>query len=210
MPPARNNRKRQWEDLTRQGILDAVVRVLGTHGLPGLTMDKVARQAGVAKGTLYHYFENKQDLVKATLEACINPLVKELNAVLDSSLQSKEKLEKLTQVHLGYFDCHRELFRVLVYDRQFAQARWKRYGSDRYQTFLKKLAAVLSEGCQAGLFKDLDFLKVAAMLVEANIAVIHQRLLCDRPCPLEDDSKMLTQLFLHGILQNPSRIETVP
>lgn len=199
-----------WEELARQGILDAVVRVLGHDGLQGLTMARVALEAGVAKGTLYNYFPSKRELVKATIETCIGPLVRELNSVLDMETSPDEKLEKLIHTHLGYFDRRRELFRVLMYDRQFAQARWKRYGTSRYRKLLRKVAAVLREGSRTGLFKDLDFFKVAAMLVEADIAVIHERLACENPCPLEDDVRMVSQVFLGGIRRDASPRVALP
>jgi AcrR family transcriptional regulator len=177
---SRIERKRLWESMTRQGILEGVVRVLGSRGLQGLTMDNVAEEAGVAKGTLYLYFKSKQDLLNATKEAALGPMIRE---------------------HLSYFDTHSSLFRVLLYDRGIALARWKRYRAGRYNAFLSRLAEVLAEGSRSGIFRSMDSGRVAAMLLEADIAVIHQRLQCEHPGPVEDDANLVAGVFLHGIAE---------
>ncbi|MDA1381037.1 TetR/AcrR family transcriptional regulator [Plesiomonas shigelloides subsp. oncorhynchi] len=48
---------------TRQQILQATEVVLATHGFQGLSMHKVAREAGIATGTIYCHFKDKEDLL---------------------------------------------------------------------------------------------------------------------------------------------------
>lgn len=199
----KNSRKKLWESMTRQGIVEAVVRVLGAQGMQGLTMDLVAEQAGVAKGTLYVYFKNKQELLKATIEVSLAPLIKNLNELLDSRLPPDEKVRALVSRHLGFFDENRPLFRVLMYE--LTQARWKRFGTSRYESFISRLAAALEEGCRDGSFRPVNCVHLAAMLMESDIAIIHQRLHCDNPGPVEEDARLVAETFLLGISQDPLR-----
>jgi AcrR family transcriptional regulator len=179
--------------------MKVVVQVLSREGLNELTMDTVAREAGVAKGTLYTYFRNKQDLVKEAIEATIAPMVEELTGILRSDLPPDQKLTKMTLRHLAYFEKHRDFFGIFVHDRHVAQRRLKRYKNCQYQEFLDAVAVVIQEGIKAKMFRDFEPHKLAAILVEANISIIFQRLLSEHPAPVERDAALITDVFLHGI-----------
>jgi AcrR family transcriptional regulator len=185
--------------LTKQLILDAVIRIITREGILGLTMDKVAEETGLAKGTLYRHFKTKTDLVRATIKSCMTPLTDELFEVLDSSLPPDRRLQEMINRHMSYFDRHRDFFRVLFQERSLAQAKLSRYGSKSFWTLLEKAAAVLEEGVRGGLFQPMDALKVSAMLLEASIALISLRLISDTPGPVEDDARALNSVFFHGI-----------
>jgi AcrR family transcriptional regulator len=59
---SRQVRRRKIQDFTRDHILDAAVTVIERGGLEKATMDEIAREAGYGVGTLYNYFESKDDL----------------------------------------------------------------------------------------------------------------------------------------------------
>ena len=197
--------RKSWKSLKRQALVEAVLHVFSVQGVDGLTMDNVAKEAGVAKGTLYAYFENKQELLKTAIEAVIAPLVEELGQLLNSDLSPVEKLRMMTIRHLSYCEEHRNFFRILIYDRQAAQERMRRYKSRLYHDFLQSTARVVAQGIEEGLFSPVNPLCIAAMLIESNIAVIHQRLQSENPGPLEEDAAMITRTFLYGIVDETLR-----
>jgi AcrR family transcriptional regulator len=188
-----------WKELKKESLMKIVVQVLSREGLNDLTMDTVAREAGVAKGTLYTYFRNKQDLVREAIDISIAPMLEELNGILKSKLSPDQKLRKMTLRHLAYFEAHRDFFSIFVHDRHNEQRRLKRYRSHHYQDFLERVASVIRDGIRAKIFRDIDAKKIAAMLVESNISIIFQRLLSDHPDPVERDAALITDVFLNGI-----------
>ena len=175
------------------------MRVLSADGARGLTMERVAREAGVAKGTLYVYFKDKKQLLQSVKEESLAPMRRELFGILDGDLPPVEKLRNFVARHLSYFDEHREFFRVLLWDRQLAETNLRRQQSDPFRTYVEKIAAVLREGASAKVFRPLDPVKVAAVLIEADIAMIAQRLLTDAPGSVEEDARMLTDLITNGL-----------
>jgi len=193
--------KKTWRNLKKQGLTDVVIEILARDGAKGVTMDNVALAAGVAKGTLYAYFKDKQDLLKAAIDSSVAPMVEELNAILNEQASPDKIVRKFIERHLTYFEDHRSFFQILVYDRMMAQARLRRYKSCRYQDMLHSFAEVFERGMDQGLFRRADALKIAAMLIEANIAVINQRLLSPEPGPVQQDVSLLADVFLHGICE---------
>jgi TetR/AcrR family transcriptional regulator, fatty acid metabolism regulator protein len=199
MPVVKDRKKNAWKNVKKNGLMSAAVRVLSREGVSGLTMDDVAMEAGVAKGTLYVYFKNKQDLLKEMVETAIAPMVEELTAILESNDSAKARLCSMTQRHLSYFDEHREFFRIFVHDRMTSLQRMKRYRNNRYQTFVNAIAKVLQTGIEQGEFRSLDPYKVASIWTESNIAMIHLRLLSENPGSSENDAALICDVLLRGI-----------
>jgi AcrR family transcriptional regulator len=196
---------KSWKSLKRKALVDAVLHVFSEQGVQGLTMDNVAIEAGVAKGTLYAYFENKQQLLKTAIDAGIAPLIDELTTLLESNLTPIEKLQKLTLRHLAYCDEHKNFFSILVHDRQAVQDRMQRYKNGPYNDFLKRTARVIAAGIKDGSLRNTNPIYLASMLIESNIAVIHQRLQSDHPGPVEKDARSISDAFLFGIAVEPNR-----
>src|SRR5262245_9109959 len=65
----------------RQAILDAALTVFAEHGYEAARLDEVARQAGMAKGTLYLYFKDKEALFESLIRSAIDPVLKRLQEV---------------------------------------------------------------------------------------------------------------------------------
>lgn len=205
----RQDWKATWRSQKKKGLLDAVVGVVAREGIEGLTMDNVALEAGVAKGTLYAYFKSKRDLLRAAIDLSVAPLVEDLHAILTGDLAPDDKIRNMTYRHLSYFDENRSFLQILIYDRTAAQERARRYRSCRYRDLLETTGAVIHAGIKQGLFRPVDPIKTAAMLIESNIAIINQRLLSENPGPVKEDAQLLTDTFLFGIADEGQRRKRV-
>jgi TetR/AcrR family fatty acid metabolism transcriptional regulator len=162
-------------------------------------MDRVAAEAGLAKGTLYLHFKDKQQLLTAVKDEALRPLWEELFAILDGPLAPAEKLERFVVRHLGYFDERRDLFRVLLWDRQIAETTLRRQQSLPFRGYVERVAKVFEEGARAGVFRALDPQRLAAMLIEADIVMIGRRFVVAAPGPPEADARFVVDLFLNGV-----------
>lgn len=195
----KQERKKVLEAFTKQGILDAAIGLLTRDGIQGLTMDRVAAEAGVAKGTLYVYFTNKEEILDAAVDASFDPLVREGSVLLDGDLAPDRKLEEFSLCNLRFFDENRDLIRVLLYDRERTHSGKSRYTDGRYRTSVKRVANVLDDGVRQGLFSTLDSMKVAAMFIEANMGMIMQRIHDGISGDVEKDARQITNIFMEGL-----------
>ncbi len=200
MSANRKSRRVQWANLTRDEVRDAVIHILSAEGASGLTMERVAAEAGMAKATLYGYFRSKQQLLEWVKEASLEPLREQARALLEGDLSPAEKLRRLALLYLVYFDRNRGFFRVLLWERQTTLADMKqRRARDSFRQHLDRIAAVLRAGVQEGVFKPLDETKVAIMFMDSVISLNRQRLMNESPDPVEADARALLDLLLHGI-----------
>ncbi len=194
-------RSDKWEQLMKESILEGVVSVLIKEGSEGLTMQRVAEEAGVAKGTVYTYFENKATLLKVVLQSSIQPLTEELYEIIDGDLEPDKKLQQIIERTFTYFDDHRDMFRVLMHERHKVLGKSPQEKSNRYREIVEHIASVISQGIQQGQFRDKDPQKIATMLVGATFFMVHHRLFSTNPGDVQDDCDMIYEILLHGIRQ---------
>ena len=194
-----------WQEYKRQSIQAAVIRLMCREGLDSVTMERVAQEVGIAKGTVYLHYKDKQELLDAVKESAIDPLTAKLDEIVASNLSPARKLESYALRYLSYFDENRDLFRILLYEREVPRSHGGRFRSTRYKRSVERVAGVIDEGAAEGVFRDdVDANKAAAMFIESAIALVNHRLLAAERDPVEADADVLTTLFLHGLAaENP-------
>lgn len=194
-----------WQDFKRQSIQEAVIQLMCREGLGAVTMERVAQEVGIAKGTVYLHYRDKQALLEAVKETALSPMMERLDQLFDSELDPLRKLEAYSLRYLGYFDERRDLFRILLYEREVTRASAQRFRGDRYRHLVERTARVIRDGIDGGVFRDVDAGKTAAMFVEANFAIMNQRLRGGGDAPVEDDARLISDIFLRGLVKRRSK-----
>ena len=99
---------------TKKAIFNAAIKVFSIEGYDSATVDEIASEAGVAKGTLYYNFQGKEEIFKFVIDEGMK-LIK--NEVLDAIKDIDDTLEKLkisAKVQLRYVYNNKEFFRVIM------------------------------------------------------------------------------------------------
>jgi len=100
-------------DETRARILEAALTLFRKHGFEKTTMRNIAREAGVALGAAYYYFDSKDALVMGFYERAQDDLSALLGEALPKTKGLQEKLHTLLSIKFDYFQPNRELLRAL-------------------------------------------------------------------------------------------------
>jgi len=188
-----------WESYKRQSIQEAVIRLICREGLKSVTMERVAQEVGIAKGTVYLHYRDKQELLDAVKESALTPVMRGVDDILRGEGPADRKLRACATEYLTYFDEHRDLFRVLIYEREVTRVQGSRYQSERYRRLIQEAARVISEGVRSGAFRHVDAHNVAAMFIESMFALMNQRLRSEKPAPVDDDASLIADVFIHGL-----------
>src|SRR5689334_20979813 len=79
----------------REHILDSTEQLLGRHGYRKMTMEDVAREAGIGKGTTYLHFPSKEELVLSTVDRITDELIEKLTAIAHSKPSVIDRLQRM-------------------------------------------------------------------------------------------------------------------
>lgn len=82
-------------------ILDAAQKVIAENGFHGAQVSKIAKEAGVADGTIYLYFKNKEDILISLFENRLGKLVEMFNASIRESDTAEQALAKVCEIHFS-------------------------------------------------------------------------------------------------------------
>ena len=93
----------------RRNIACSCKEILLEHGIKNLTISQIAKTAGVGKGTIYEYFENKEDIVFEIITAFIAEHEKKLYEITDQNISIKDKLFHFFYMIHGDENSHKQL-----------------------------------------------------------------------------------------------------
>src|SRR3954466_13223894 len=90
----------------RGAILDAAERLLARHGYRKTTMDDIAREVGIGKGTTYLHFGSKEDVFLATIDRIVDRLCVRLREIAGEEGPLDDRLRRMLAERVLYrFDC---------------------------------------------------------------------------------------------------------
>jgi AcrR family transcriptional regulator len=184
-------------------ILDATMRVIAREGMAGASMKAIADEAGVAKGTIYLYFKDREVLLERVADAAFT----ELLAQLDGAFGQPEapfaaRFALLVERLFHFFEARRDFFRLLLqvcYHQSDARAECRRTESPQYQTYLAKLTDLLAGAVAAGEVMPCDPSRLALFVSEGLHAILFRRLREEAPPSAEAEIAWLTRALLAGI-----------
>ena len=98
------------KEAKRERILDAAVLEIARHGYYRTTVSSVARRAGVADGTIYLYFKNKEDVLVSIFERAMQRFQDEARRIVeDGGAGAEDKLRRIVDLHLTLLGEDRDL-----------------------------------------------------------------------------------------------------
>ena len=96
----------------RVKIMQAALKIFSRKGYSPAAVDEVAREAGIAKGTLYLYFQDKEDLFFSTIMYVFDNLASNMESNINESANPLEILENLAFCQLQFFSQNRDFFGI--------------------------------------------------------------------------------------------------
>lgn len=118
----RSQMRRATREAVRAAILDAAEELIARHGLHDAALVQIAKRAGVAVGTLYNYFTDRDAMIRALFEsrrAAIRPLL--LSAIsAGSALSFEPRLRRFVREIFEAFEAHRSFLKVAIENEHLA------------------------------------------------------------------------------------------
>ena len=137
-------------------ILAAARSLLEQRGPEAMTMEEIAAAAGVAKGTLYLYFQSKDNLIQAMITQVGENLLQDVESSLQAPGTPPQKLIRMVSVLLEYLNRERLLFpiyaRELLRGKQESRAGFWRHYNEIEEKFLGLVTDLFAEGITSGDF----------------------------------------------------------
>lgn len=202
-PPPRRRRRLSPEE-RRAAIVEAAFTVFRTEGFAAARMEDVARRAGVAKGTVYLYFADKQALFEAMVEAVILPQIARLESLSRTADGAAD--ERLRQLIGFLYDElvdteRREIVRMVIAESARAPAVAAFYHREVISRAKAALTALVHEGIAQGVFRDGPAAERPEAILGPAMMALVWRMVFEDTAPLDRDSFLAAHvdLVLNGL-----------
>jgi TetR/AcrR family fatty acid metabolism transcriptional regulator len=184
----------------RDAILDAATRVFAERGFFGAQVADVARRAGVAAGTVYLYFKNKDDLLISVFNRTMREAIEEGRDLLTTVSDPVARLQRFAELHLGRLGRDRALAVVFQVELRQSTKFMERFSSTLLRDYLGLIREAIADGQREGLFRtDIRPTVAAKMLFGALDEMATNWILSRRRYSLENDADAVVDLFINGV-----------
>lgn len=194
-------RRQALTEFREAEILQAARKVFGEHGFEAATVDLIATEAGIAKGTLYLYYSSKDEIFWAALSSRFREMLDRAHREMDAAEGTEAKIRAGLRVRFDFFRSDEQFLRM--YLTEFGRICGAQ-GSEHpvqalYQESAEYLAGVLAEGVRAGELRPLDTLEAAMALIELVKGVFAMRFSgVPGQNPAFDGERFVFDLFWNG------------
>jgi AcrR family transcriptional regulator len=184
------------------GILEAARSVFAQKGFSAATVDDIAASAGVAKGTVYLYYESKRDIYFAALKFGIEQMYAMLDERLKSVSTPEEKLRTLIAVKLEYFEENRDFFKIYYSELGNICIHPSTIDNDFKTLYLsqaKVVESILKEGARKKAMRPVRAEQTAFAISDMVRGVVTQRVLGWSKSKINQDVDFIFDLIWKGI-----------
>jgi TetR/AcrR family fatty acid metabolism transcriptional regulator len=192
----------------RQRILDAALKVFATRGFYNARVSEVAAEAGVADGTIYLYFENKDDLLISLFEERMQRLIVRANEeIARTDGTPLDKIRRLIQLHLNLVGEDPDLAEFITVELRQSGKFVKEYDNPKFTEYLRIFRDLVVAGQHDGVIRrTVD----ARLVVRAIFGALDELLLTlsltsrNRSVDLNATADGLADIFFDGIRPAPA------
>ena len=186
-------KKEMLDRLLRQEIIQVILTMI-QDDVP-ITMDEVARQCGVSKGTLYNYFQNKEELLDHVHQVILEPLLESNRQIFESPA---DPLTRLLDFIDSVFATHESIaiYFHSVWQHKTAEEVYR----ERVEVLMHPLARVCREGIDNGDFIDVNPYILAEMIYGTAVGTLttlsySHEVVVDRGKILQDVKKLINKIL---------------
>ncbi len=181
-------------------LFKAATERFGEDGYSEATMESIAEEAGVSKGTLYYYFDSKEELFMELLF----DWMKKFEQLWEGKDFEDSPVRELTQLHTGMIKMVEEtasLGRLMLefWANASRKKKLEEILNNTIKEYRKKTAGIIQRGKEEGVFRDVDPLEASSALIAAYDGLWFHWLLDPESFELKDAGKELISNYLVGL-----------
>lgn len=160
---------------TKERIYASMVELMGKHGYHGVSVDEIAADAGVAKGTIYYHYKGKAEMMEALMIDRLSPLVDAFDTAAEQgSIDAEAALRNIIELELEFLINQRSFARLLITELWREDRGWRNSLIKLRTRLVSTIEQVLALGVEQGAFRviqDIHFVASAVFGIAATSAL---------------------------------------
>ena len=183
-------------------IIQAATKIFARKGFYQSKISEIAREAQVADGTIYIYFENKDDILISLFEEQMKVVLDNMVSQISREDNPAKKLEKFALTHLELIEQNQNMAEIIQVEVRQSSKFMKEYKNEKFAEYLDLIRDIIREGQEEGVFKKEVIPGIAeraffgALDEMSRFWVLSSRKQYD----IKTAAKQISEYFLKGIM----------
>lgn len=184
-------------------IIRAATKVFAKKGFFNARISDIAKEAKVADGTIYLYFNNKYDMLLSVFEEKIGKLVEQINSQLEKEDDPRRMLELFIANHLREMKKNRNLAEVIQIELRQTNKMVKDYRNNKFSEYLNIISTIIKEGQKLKVFRQDILPGIAKRALFGALDEIARiwNINIDSDYQIEEIENQVIKIFLVGVLE---------
>jgi TetR/AcrR family fatty acid metabolism transcriptional regulator len=134
-------------------IIQAATKMFARKGFYKTRISEIAMEAQVADGTIYIYFENKDDILISLFEEQMKAVIDNMVGQISREDDPVKKLEKFALIHLQLIEQNPNMAEIIQVEVRQSSKFMKEYKNEKFAQYLDLIGEIVQEGQEKGVFK---------------------------------------------------------
>jgi TetR/AcrR family fatty acid metabolism transcriptional regulator len=181
-------------------IIDAAIRVFARSGYYNSRVSDIAREAGIASGTIYLYFKTKDEILVTLFRDKMAEWVAHARREIAGEPDAVAKIRRLVALHFEVLERHPDLAEVVQVELRQGQKFFRGASAHEVSAYFELIASILEEGVAAGQIRhDVPVNVATKMLFGAMDQLATSWVLGKRKYRLTETAASVATIFLQGV-----------
>jgi TetR/AcrR family fatty acid metabolism transcriptional regulator len=186
-----------------QQIIDAAIRVFARNGYYNSRVSDIAREAGIASGTIYLYFKTKDEILVTLFREKMAEWVAHVRHEIAGEPDPVAKVRRLVALHFSVLEGNPDLAEVVQVELRQGHKFFRGASAHEVSAYFALIGSILEQGIAAGQFRgDLPVKVATKVLFGAMDQVATSWVLGKRAYRLSDAAAPVAAIFLQGVAKN--------
>ena len=188
----------------RRRILDAAVSVFAQHGFYNAKVSQIAKEAGVADGTIYLYFKNKEDILIQVFIDAMDEILRRQEEALAGVDDPIARLRAFITTHFVAVAESRAMAEVITVELRQSAKFMRNTDMKPFGRYLGMIRRIVDDGVRVGAFAPTcDARLIARAIFGAVDELALEWAMADRNTSLEEAAAKVADVFLDGLVRRP-------
>jgi TetR/AcrR family fatty acid metabolism transcriptional regulator len=187
-----------------RAILRAAAKVFARSGFFNAKVADVAKEAGVADGTVYLYFKGKDDLLSSIFAAAMEEFLTQAQTELHEFKDPRERLSRFASLHLSLMEKERDMAIVFQVELRQSTKFMEQFSTTYLADYFRIVREIIEDGQRHGVFRaQLNPQLLAKLFFGALDEMVTNWVLSHQHYPLVSMVEPVLDVFLNGVSAQP-------
>ena len=188
-------------------IINAATKIFAKKGFYQAKVSEIAKEAKVADGTIYLYFENKDSILISLFEEQMKRVLDDMREEISKETDAVKKIEKFALNHLKLIEQNKDVAEIIQVELRQSSKFMKEYKNEKFAEYLNLIGDIIQEGQEKGIFKKDVIPGIAkraffgALDEMSRFWVLSSR----RKYDIETAAKQISGYFLSGLVNDANQ-----